>query len=551
MLRRRVLGTSNREGTVAGQTRRSLRRSAIAAAVVAVFAALVPAVSADITGAVASAAGSPLTSVYVRAVDANGASVTSDYTDAAGRFGLSIYGTPVFPLTVTYEYSDPCQSYSAPALTASQAAAADGAVLPTVGLPALEFCAASSSNFGTAAAAPSAYVDPAGGRVLSPAGGIGYLRVPISSSATGLTVLYNGVAIGSSASATYGGYYAQFTAPATGGSGALTASYAEDGVAYSRTLGTLVVIGAVATPPASSKGVDIEVVVDISGSMSGTDPQFLRKDAMHALLGLVGKNDRLGAVGFDDLFEPIFDLEAVTDANTEALAKLADQHILDRGGTDYNIAFAKGYEALTASPVYDPARPKYVIFLTDGGHNGSDYNNGHLLLAANPTGRPWPVCAVQLGTQFAPEDVARLKRIAAETGGQYATAKSNTDLSDAFRRCLGSATNQRTIVDTTVTFKALGKSKQISKKIGGTFSVAKFFVSFTPGGKLIPVLIDPKGVKHTPGSPGKNVVFRRSGTFYLFKVLHPRRGEWSVVMTPKLLVSGALAVRVSVTVPRK
>jgi hypothetical protein len=541
---------------VAGCKRRRLRRLGLIGALACAFAVLVPAASADITGAVTSGAGSPLTSVYVHAVDATGASVTSDITDAAGRYSLSIFGTPVFPLTVSYEYTDPCQSYSTPALTASQPAPADGVPLPNVGLAALEFCAASSSNFKSStppapAPPPNAYVDPAGGRVLSPAGGIGYLRLPISSSATGLTVLYDGVAIGSSASATYGGYYAQFTAPAAGGSGTLTASFTVDGVAYARTLGTLVVIGAVAAPPASSNGVDIEVVVDISGSMSGTDPQFLRKDAMRALLGLVGKNDRLGAVAFDDLFEPVFDLQAVTDANSGALAKLAGQHILDRGGTDYNVAFAKGYEALTAPAVYDASRPKYVIFLTDGGHNAGDYNNGHLLMAANPTGRPWPVCAVQLGTQFQPSDVARLKRIASETGGQYATAQTNTALSDAFRRCLGTATNQRTIVDTSVTFKALGTSKQITKKISAKFSVAKFFVSFTPGGKLIPVLIDPKGAKHTPGSPGKSVVFRRSGTFYLFKVPHPKLGKWTVVMTPKALVSGALAARVSVTVPRK
>ena len=65
------------------------------------------------------------------------------------------------------------------------------------------------------------------------------------------------------------------------------------------------------------------------------------------------------------------------------------------------------------------------------------------------------------------------------------------------------------------------------------------------------MLVDPNGKRHTPGSPGKNVVFRRSGTFYLFKVLQPKKGAWSVVMTPKLLVQGALAARVSVTVPHQ
>ena len=97
---------------------------------------------------------------------------------------------------------------------------------------------------------------------------------------------------------------------------------------------------------------------------------------MRALLGLVGKNDRLGAVGVRRAFEPVFDLQPVTDANSTALATLADQHILNRGGTDYNIAFAKGYEALTPPAVYDAARPKYVIFLTDGAHNAATTTTG-------------------------------------------------------------------------------------------------------------------------------------------------------------------------------
>ena len=394
-------------------TRRRLRRFGLVVATAGALAALAPGASADITGTVVSGAGAPLTGVAVRAVDATGQSVTSAYTGGTGTYNLyiSTYSPPAFPLTVTYSYDDPCLPYGSAALTAAQAAGADGAVLPAIGLAARELCPASSYSFSSTAPAPTAYVDTTGGRVISGAGGIAYLRLAIPFGATGLTVLYNGAPIGGAVPPA-SGYYAQITAPATGGSGTLTANYAVDGTPISRTLGTMVVIGAIAAPPATSAGVDVEVVIDISGSMSGTDPQFLRKDAMRALLGLVGKNDRLGAVGFDDKFEPVFDLQGVTDANSGALASLADQHILDRGGTDYNVAFSKGYEALTLPAVYDAARPKYVIFLTDGAHNASDYNNGHLLMSANATGRPWPVCAVQLGTQFQAADVERLKRIA-------------------------------------------------------------------------------------------------------------------------------------------
>ena len=177
--------------------------------------------------------------------------------------------------------------------------------------------------------------------MLSGAGGIAYLRLAIPYSATGLTVLYNGAPIGGAVPPA-SGYNADHRAR-DGRVGDAHRELRGRGTPISRTLGHS--IGAITAPPATSAGVDVEVVIDISGSMSGTDPQFLRKDAMRALLGLVGKNDRLGAVGFDDKFEPVFDLQGVTDANSGALASLADQHILDRGGTDYNVAFSKGYEA--------------------------------------------------------------------------------------------------------------------------------------------------------------------------------------------------------------
>ena len=119
--------------------------------------------------------------------------------------------------------------------------------------------------------------------------------------------------------------------------------------------------------------------------------------------------------------------------------------------------------------MYDAARPKYVIFLTDGGHNASDYDNGHLLMAANTDRAARGRCApCSCGTRVPAGDVERLKRIATETGGQYATARRRTRRSAtpsgaAWR----AATNQRTIVDTNVTFKTIGTSKTISKKIAG------------------------------------------------------------------------------------
>ena len=389
----------------------SLRRFGLIALVIGAFAAFAPLASADVSGIVTTASGQPL-SACVRA-DAP-AALTSD-TRRAGVYNLS---SPLHARRRSRSPSATSQR-SVPGLGAG---ATTRRSPPQHDLPRSApgtHSAARRLNFGSGAAEPSGYVDPASGRVLSPIGGVTYLRLPIPYSATGLTVLYNGVAIGVSTGTTYSGYYAQITRPA----GRLGPTALSSTACFAH-LGTMVVIGAITAPPASSKGVDIEVVIDISGSMSGTDPQFLRKDAMRALLGLVGKNDRLGAVGFDDQFEPIFDLQSVTDANSGALANLADQHILDRGGTDYNVAFAKGYEAHARR--LRPRAPQ-VRDLPDRRRAQRERLQQRPPADGREPDRP-PVARLRGPARHAvpARDVARLKRIATETGGQYATATTNT-----------------------------------------------------------------------------------------------------------------------------
>jgi hypothetical protein len=530
---------------------RRLWQFALILAVLVVLALLPAIAAADVSGEILTPNGSPLWGVDVHILDATGQVVglsVPPETDAGGVFTMRFNSAPpLFPLTLTYvSGAGACPDAPFTQVTATQTVPADGVTLTPVTLPVREFCRYDNG-------AATAYVDEAGGRVLSAPGGVANLAPEIPYGARDLTISYNGAVIGDSKPFldAYGfGSRVRITAPATPGSGTMIASYTVSTKPYTFTLGTLIVTGGPA-PPATSAGSDIEVAIDISGSMNGTDPLFLRRDAVRALLGLVGGNDRLGMFGFDDKFEPVFGLQTVTPANTNALAALADQHILNRGDTDYNVAFTQAYTALTAPSVYDPARPKRVIFLTDGGHNVGSYLNAHMQLASNASGRAWPVCVVQLGALLQPEYVvALLQRIASQTGGQLQSVPLSSGLTDAFRRCLSGATSEQTLVDTSVSFARVGRPKTVTRQITGTPGMAKFFVSFTPGGELTPVLTDPSGRKHTPRAPGRNVVFRHSGTFFLYKVTRPQRGRWTVTMTPTRLVRGVVAARVSVSVGR-
>ena len=86
-------------------------------------------------------------------------------------------------------------------------------------------------------------------------------------------------------------------------------------------------------------------------------------------------------------------------------ARALDQKIhADNGATDYNGAFAE-------SDVDNPSADAR-IFLTDGGHNVGTYNEGHLIHNV-------PDLRDRLRRVCLPEDQARLKKIASDTGGNY------------------------------------------------------------------------------------------------------------------------------------
>ena len=160
---------------------------------------------------------------------------------------------------------------------------------------------------------------------------------------------------------------------------------------------------------------DVEAIVDVSGSMGGTDPTNLRRDALNLLADLSGTADGLGAVGFDSGFKPIADLKQMaTQAAVNAFKAAVKARVGNFGSTDYNVGMDQAWAALNA-PGVDLNKPKLVVFLTDGAHNAGAYNNGHLRFAApgvfnGVTQRSWPVCVVQLGK---PVDLQRRRRRAA------------------------------------------------------------------------------------------------------------------------------------------
>ena len=165
---------------------------------------------------------------------------------------------------------------------------------------------------------------------------------------------------------------------------------------------------------------NIEAIIDDSGSMAITDSNRLRVQAMDLLINSLSSQTQLGAVEFgSELFEKpaadtVFPPEPL-GGNEGAMKSALDAAIqADNGATDYNAAFAKA----DADNPTSQAR----IFLTDGGHDEGEYKEAHL--AHNV-----PTYVVGFGSGLAaPEDRARLQKIATDTGGQLFELEDNSFL---------------------------------------------------------------------------------------------------------------------------
>ncbi len=230
----------------------------------------------------------------------------------------------------------------------------------------------------------------------------------------------------------------------------------------------LVVVGLIAVPSgaaqapvahasACARATNIEAIVDDSGSMSVTDPNRLRVQALDLLISTLSPSTQLGAVEFgSELFEQpaadtVFKPEPV-GPNATAMKTALDQKIhADNGATDYNAAFAQSDA--------DNPNADARIFLTDGGHDVGTYNEAHLIHRV-------PTYVVGFSSGIAStEDQERLKKIAADTGGRYFPLEDSSQLQSVMNNIAAALTCQtppRQFTDQL----AQGQSKSHSAAIG-------------------------------------------------------------------------------------
>lgn len=320
-------------------------------------------------------------------------------------------------------------------------------------------------------------------------------------------------------------------------------------------VGTAGVAGA-ATVATGSAGctaaTNIEAIIDDSGSMSVTDPNKLRVQAMDLLVKTLPSSTTLGGVEFGSGFEEIpgylpaqpaantlFPPEPVGPNAAGMEAAMKANINADNGATDYNGAFAKADA--------DNPTAQARIFLTDGGHDVGVYNEAHL--AHNV-----PTYVIGFGSGLGlTEDKARLKKIATDTGGQVYELEDDSELQAVVNK-IGAALTCQTPPRQFTDELTQGQSKTHSITIGAkTHSLRVTLTWANPGDnfKLTGLRIKSHGklvAASRPKPPAKiNVsVKAKSSTFTVLNVSHLRPGTLLFDVKGAKVSGGAVKVTTQV-----
>lgn len=164
-------------------------------------------------------------------------------------------------------------------------------------------------------------------------------------------------------------------------------------------------------------GLDMVLVIDKSGSMSGEKLNMAKNAALRSL-GLLKEKDGMGVITFDDGYYIETCLTPLTDK--ERIAQ-AIQNIGEGGGTIIYPALEEAVNMLEGS-----AKSKHIILLSDG-QEGVQHNYQSLMARAQAAGIS--VSTIALGDGA---DTQRMESLAQMGNGRYYEVIQGQDLPDVF-----------------------------------------------------------------------------------------------------------------------
>ncbi len=205
----------------------------------------------------------------------------------------------------------------------------------------------------------------------------------------------------------------------------------------------------------------VVLIIDVSGSMSDTDPQKLRETAANIFIDLLSLDDYLGIIRFDDRTEVVVPIQKVASSTNKTVIKNTLAGKLDpRGNTDYTGAFESAFNQLHQLN-QDGLNP-VVIFLTDGEPNPDSRRSNDAAFINSYMSSLWetvnnftlyryPIYSVAFSNEIDPDII---NKISMDTKAEAYILDTSSDLAQTFYSLLGKLKNRNNIYDETYSLQS-------------------------------------------------------------------------------------------------
>jgi Mg-chelatase subunit ChlD len=270
---------------------------------------------------------------------------------------------------------------------------------------------------------------------------------------------------------------------------------------------------------AESKGADIILLIDCSGSMRKTDPHNNRKTSAMLFISLLGSDDRVGIVSFGDSAKLLLPLTQNSRENHDRFVSAINKISSREFSTDIYAAVKKGYDEIKPSA----GKKKVLVLMSDGKLTLGSKEKEAVALSSLSALLPELVkSGITLSSIAFSElaDAQFLEDLAKAGGGFFKLALTDQDIHVVFASM----------------FEKI-KSPDAVPFEGDTFSIDKdikeaiVFISKKAG--TTTTLMEPSGKKNTPAKFGQNIQWYGTKLFDLITIKEPVPGRWKANLSSK------------------
>lgn len=275
--------------------------------------------------------------------------------------------------------------------------------------------------------------------------------------------------------------------------------------------------------------IDAVLVLDVSNSMSTSDPSKIGNEAMKMFIDMLPKQgDQVGIVAYTDQIQREKALlEIQSSKDKENLKGFIDQ--LNRGAyTDISVGVKEAVQILADGA--DPAHEPMIILLADGNNDfdkrsgrtqsESDTDMEKALKEAKDSGVPIYTIGLNADGKL---NEAALAKLSDDTGGKSFATDSADDLPKILSEIFASHLELNVVpVDS---FTADGSYQNVKISVPNA-NVLEANISIMSTKPVEAKLLDPSG-KEVP-IPSDEVLLSKSKSYSLLKLLSPTEGDWTL-----------------------